>query len=80
MDTLAVVLLKNGEIQKAQRTTARALAIVPGDLTLRYHSAMIDAAAGDKVSALNTLKSILEEGKYFPEKEKAIQLLRQLES
>ena len=80
MDTQAVVLLKNGETEKAQRIIARALAKAPGDLTLRYHSAMIDASAGDKASALNTLKSILEEGRNFPDKEEAIKLLRQLES
>ena len=58
MDTLAVVLLKNGETHKAQRTIARALANAPNNLTMRYHSAMIDASAGDKASAIKTLKGI----------------------
>ena len=80
MDTLAVVLLKNGEIQKAQRTIARALVNAPGNLTMRYHSAMIDSSVGDKASAIKTLKAILEKGTDFPEKEQAIKLLAQLES
>ncbi|HDZ62412.1 MAG TPA: PEP-CTERM system TPR-repeat protein PrsT [Nitrospirae bacterium] len=80
IDTLAVVLSKNGETEKAQRTIARALVKAPGNLAMRYHSAMIDASAGDKISAIKTLKALLEEGKEFPEKEEAIKLLAQLES
>ena len=80
MDTLAVVLLKNGEARKAQRTIARALVKAPGNLAMRYHSAMIDASAGDKALAIKTLKAMLEEGVDFPDKEKAIKLLTELES
>ena len=80
IDTLAVVLSKNGETEKAQRAIARALVKAPGNLAMRYHSAMIDASAGDKISAIKTLKALLEEGKEFPEKEEAIKLLAQLES
>jgi putative PEP-CTERM system TPR-repeat lipoprotein len=80
MDTLAVVLLKNGETNEAQRIIAWALVNAPGNLSMRYHSAMIDASAGDKTSAIKTLKALLEEGKDFPEKEEAIKLLAQLES
>ena len=80
IDTLAVVLSKNGETEKAQRTIARALVKAPGNMAMRYHRAMIDASAGDKISAIKTLKALLEEGKEFPEKEEAIKLLAQLES
>ena len=78
MDTLAVVLLNNGETQKAQRTIARALVKAPGNLTMRYHSAMIDAASGDKGLAIKTLKGLFEKGLDFPEKEEARQLLDEL--
>lgn len=80
IDTLAVVLMKNGETQKAKSSIAWALVNAPGNLTMKYHSAMIDASAGDKTSAIKTLKALLEEGKEFPEKEEAIKLLAQLES
>lgn len=79
LDTLAVVLLKNGETQKAQISIARALVKAPDNPAMRYHSAMIDASAGDRTSAIKTLKALLEEGKEFPEKEEAIKLLAQLE-
>ncbi|HDZ62140.1 MAG TPA: PEP-CTERM system TPR-repeat protein PrsT, partial [Nitrospirae bacterium] len=78
LDTLAMVLLKNGDFDKAQRTIAWALVNAPSNLTMRYHSAMIDASAGEKISAIKTLKALLEEGKEFPEKEEAIKLLAQL--
>lgn len=58
---------------------ARALVNAPGNLTLRYHSAMTDATAGDKTSAIMTLKDMLEETVDFPDKEKAAKLLVQLE-
>ena len=78
IDTLAMVLLKNGDFDNAQRTISRAIVKAPNNLTMRYHSAMIDASAGDKTSAIKTLKALLEEGKEFPEKEEAIKLLAQL--
>jgi len=80
IDTLAMALFKNGDFDKAQRTISRALVKAPGNLTMRYHSAMIDTSAGDKTSAIQTLKALLEEDKEFPEKEEASKLLAQLES
>ncbi len=80
IDTMAIVLLKNGDFDNAQSTISRALVKAPGNLTMKYHSAMIDAAAGDRTSAIKTLKALLEEGKEFPEKEEASKLLAQLES
>ena len=80
MDTLTVVFLKNGATKNAQRTIERALVKAPGNATMRYHSAMIDAVAGETESAIKTLKIVLDEGTDFPEKQKAIKLLSQLES
>jgi len=80
LDTLAVVFLENGEIQKAQRNISRALDRSPKDRSMRYHSAMIDVAAGDKRTALTTLISLLEDGNDFPEKDAANKLLKKIQS
>jgi putative PEP-CTERM system TPR-repeat lipoprotein len=80
MDTLAVVMLKNGQAKKAQRIMDKVLKLQPKDPTLRYHSAMIDAAAGDISSAEVKLTSLIEDGEKFPEKEEAKQLLSELQS
>ncbi len=80
MDTLALVLLRNGDIERAKRSIKRALAKQPKNLTIRYHNAMIDAAAGDNGSAIKTLQSILGEDSDFPEKAEAKQLLTELQA
>jgi len=80
LDTLAVLFLINGEVQKAQDNIANALNKVPRDFGMRYHSAMIDVAAGDKRAALMTLVSLLEDGGDFPEKEEANKLLEKIQS
>jgi Tfp pilus assembly protein PilF len=79
MDTLAVVMLKNGQAKQAQRVMDRALKFAPNNLTMRYHSAMIDAAAGDRSTAELKLTTLLEDGKEFPELEKAKVLLSELQ-
>ena len=80
MDTLSVVLLKNNDIKSAKRYTERALAKKPKDPSFRYHSAMIDTAAGDKTSAIETLQSLLAEGSNFSEKTEAQELLAKLKA
>jgi putative PEP-CTERM system TPR-repeat lipoprotein len=78
MDTLAVVMLKNGQAKQAQRIMDRVLKLSPENLTMKYHSAMIDAAAGDESTAQIKLTALLDEGKEFPEKKEAEQLLEKL--
>jgi Flp pilus assembly protein TadD len=80
MDTLAVVMLKNGQAKKAQRVMDKVLKLHPKDPTMRYHSAMIDAAAGDTSTAEVKLISLLEGGEEFPEKGEAKQLLSEIQS
>lgn len=80
MDTLAVVLLKNGEVEKARRTITRALEKEPENPAMHYHSAMIEVAAGERVSALKTLTALLAEDTDFPEKAEAEQLLEKLQT
>ncbi len=80
MDTLAMVLLKNGDIVRAKRNIERALAKKPKKPVFHYHGAMIDAAAGDKASAIEALESLLSEGSDFSEKAEAQQLLAELQA
>lgn len=78
MDTLAVVLLKNNEAVKAQRTIERALEKFPNNPSIKYHSAMINAAAGDKAKAKKYLTELLSGKAIFPEREEAEALLKTL--
>lgn len=80
MDTLAVVLLKNGEVEKAQRMIERTLVKNPKDPSIRYHSAMINAEAGAQTSAIKILTILLGEDTNFSEKAEAEQLLEKLRS
>jgi putative PEP-CTERM system TPR-repeat lipoprotein len=78
-DTLAVVLMKAGEAEKARRVIDQALLIDTKNSTIRYHSAQIDLANGEELSARKMLMAILEEGGDFPEKEEAEKLLKELQ-
>jgi len=80
LDTLAVVLLKNGEIDKARRTIERALGKISKSQSVRYHSAMIHASAGDSATALHTLSNLLSEPGEFTERDEANSLLARLQS
>ncbi len=78
LDTYAMVLLANGEIQKARRMVERALDKTPLPL-FRLHYARILAAAGEKEQAIAQLKDLLS-GKTTPaEKKEGEELLRQLQ-
>ena len=78
LDTLAVVLLKNGDIDQAKQKITRAYRLMPKHVPIRFHYAEIYAAAGDKVSAIEKLESLLDEGEDFPEKAEAERLLNAL--
>ena len=78
MDTLAVVQLKSGTLQKAQRSIERALALKPKSPDVRYHSAQILAALGDKSRAKQVLQELLDEGVDFSEKNDAEAFLNTL--
>lgn len=80
MDTYAVILLKNNQVEKARRMIERALVQAPESPSIRYHSAMIDASAGHKAVAANRLKTLLLESADFPERAEASELLDELES
>ena len=80
IDTLAVVLLKNGDIKRAKRSIERLLEKMPKNPAMLYHDAMIDAAAGDKASAIQPLQALLIEDSDFSEKDEAQQLLAELQA
>lgn len=76
LDTLALVLGKNGDYNRAKRTIDRVVDRAPDNLTFKYHRALIDADAGHKESAKRILASL--EGSDFPEKGAATDLLLSL--
>jgi len=78
LDTLAVVLLKNKETVKAQRTIDRALEKLPDNPSIKYHHAMINAAAGEKAKAKKYLTELLSGKEEFPERKDAEALLKTL--
>ena len=80
MDTLAVVLLKNGQVKRAKRSIERVYEKKPNEPAVRYHRAMIDAAAGDKAAAIEALQALLGEGGDFSEKAEAQRLLTDLQA
>lgn len=82
MDTLSLVLLETGEeqhLERAYRLNERARAGMPGNLTYIFHSALIEAANGDKEAAENTLTQLLDTGPNFPEHEEAVMTLQSLQ-
>jgi tetratricopeptide (TPR) repeat protein len=80
MDTFAVVLLKNGQVMRAKRSIEWVYQEKPNEPAVRYHRAMIDAAAGNKTVAIAALQALLREGGDFSEKAEAQQLLVELQA
>lgn len=78
-DTLAVVLYYSGDIERANSTIDLALEQLPGNPALRYHKAMIDAAAGNEQRAAEMLGELLAEGTDFDEREEAMAFLDTLQ-
>ncbi len=79
LDTLAVIESLNGDHKSAQTTIQRALAARPGDLSMRYHEAMIAAARGDNAQAIAALEDLVtKDADEFPERADAAALLKKL--
>ena len=78
LDTLAVALLKDGKFKNARRTIDRALEKNSKNMSIRYHSAMIDASSGDSDSAMKELVVLLDEAGDFSERDDASRLLSKL--
>jgi len=80
MDTMAVIQLKNGQIEKASETIGKAIALQPNNPSIRYHHSKILAAAGEKNNAKEKLQTLMSEETDFPERSDAIELLEKLVS
>jgi putative PEP-CTERM system TPR-repeat lipoprotein len=80
MDTLALVLLKNSEVNEAKKVIKDAMIKAPTNLSITYHGAKILAAAGDSDEAVKILKKITGDKVHFPEKKDAQELLAKLVS
>ena len=80
IDTLAMTLLKNGDIKGAQRSSRKSLEINAASSLFLYHSALIDVAAGDTQKAQDSLQSLLDRGVNFSGKDEAVTLLRKLQN
>jgi putative PEP-CTERM system TPR-repeat lipoprotein len=78
MDTLAVVLYYNENFREARKVMQEALSLSPANPSLRFHGAMIDAAAGDSPRAVRTLQALLADDVEFSERQQAIELLEKL--
>ncbi len=78
MDTLAMVLLTNNEIDEAKRIIKEAMIKAPTNPSIQYHGAKIYAAAGDKAEAVVILNKIVEGDVPFQEKKDALELLKEL--
>ncbi len=78
MDTYSMVLLENGEVNKAVRIAEKALSKNSTDPVLMYHAAMIQSAAGSNTKAVELLKLAVESKASYPELEAATQLLKEL--
>jgi len=79
MDTLAMVYLANQDLDKATRTMKEVRYLDPKNRTLRLHEAKINAAAGNRASAIKTLQGLLGEKGDFSEKSEAEALLKSLQ-
>jgi len=79
-DTLAMILMKNGEFERALRINERAINKFTNNLSLSYHRAQILEAAGRSSEAQSQLSSLLRNTQTFPERQEAEQMLNRLKA
>jgi cellulose synthase operon protein C len=79
MDTLGVILLAAGEVERARDLLARAAAASGDNPTIRYHLATAHRHAGDTAGARSVLVDLLSSETEFPERERARALLADLD-
>ena len=75
LDTLAMVLVENQQIDEAVKTIESALAIAPGESGIQLHSAIILQRAGNSQRALQTLQQLAASEDESLEKQQAQALL-----
>lgn len=79
-DTYGWLLVQNGRLESGLIALEQAAKKAPDIYDIRYHLAVALAKVGEKSRAKQELKSILEPGKPFPERDKAEALLKELQS
>ena len=79
LDTLAMLLMRDGQIELARRYIERALDKKPEDPTLLYHSILLAEKSGNKKEAITALRALLEKNVKFPDSSQAVQMLKRLE-
>jgi tetratricopeptide (TPR) repeat protein len=80
LDTLASVLIKSGENERASRMIERGLARKPDSPTLLFRQVELLAAKGEREEASSQLKLLLKKHQAFPERSRAVSLLQQYEA
>ncbi len=78
MDTLAMLLLEKGDLERAKRLNKTTLEKRPGDPSLLYHRALILEKKGQKQEAKNQLEELLKRDLPFREENEAEQTLKRL--
>lgn len=78
MDTLSILLMKNGNLDQALRMNERALEKTPGKPSFLYHKAMILEANGRASEAKVILVKLLGDNKEFRARAEAEQFLARL--
>jgi len=79
-DTYGWLLVQTGREEQGLIILEQAVKKAPTIYDIRYHLAMALAKVGEKTRAKQELKSILESGKSFSERDKAEALLQELQS
>lgn len=78
LDTLGMLQLDKGELNKAHRTFEKASKAAPGDPEIRYHLALATAKIGEEKQAAQILKAVLASPVDFPARADAKALLSEL--
>ncbi|MFZ6843184.1 XrtA/PEP-CTERM system TPR-repeat protein PrsT [Undibacterium sp. RuTC16W] len=78
MDTLAWILLEQGNTERALPLLEKASGLQPDALEIRYHFAVALVKSGNKTKAKKELESITGPGKTFAKSDDAKTLLKQL--
>lgn len=78
IDTLSMVLLSQGEHQRALELIGKALELAPANPSFLYHKAEILAQSNQLFDARSVLLNIRDMDRPFPEKKQAAELLERL--
>lgn len=79
LDTRAMIYLETGDLRNARRSIDEALIALPEHPSVRFSSARISMAEGDREAAARELSALLESDRPFAEKAQAEELLAELQ-